>query len=64
MCYVSTCTHIHKYTHVKSGKVHKLISYYLRWGVDEKTGRIKINTFFTFILFDILDKACITFKIE
>lgn len=58
------CEYIHKYTCIKSGKVHKPTSFYLWWTVDEKIGRIKMNTFFTFILVGVLNKASITFKIK
>ena len=58
------CEYIHKYTCIKSGKVHKPTSFYLWWTVEEKIGRIKMNTFFTFILVGVLNKASITFKIK
>ena len=58
------CEYIYKYMCAKSGKVHKPTSYYLWRRVDEKIGRIKLNTFFTFILVGVLNKACITFKIK
>ena len=58
------CEYIHKYTCIKSGKVHKPTSFYLWWTVDEKIGRIKMNTFFMFILVGVLNKASITFKIK
>lgn len=58
------CEYIHKYTCIKSGKVHKPTSYHLWWREDEKIGRIEMNTFFTFILGGVLNKASITFKIK
>ena len=51
------CEYIHKYTCIKSGKVYKPTSYYLWWTVDEKIGRIKMNTFFTFILVGVLKRV-------